>query len=152
MSHVKGFKKKKQKLGCLEGEIGGGKAASRRGERNWENTEVDRVKRCCKEKRGETEIEEVVGCARRGEVGKLNNRIGVKHETWNLKSRDFGRKWSSELTLTKVGGGGWSYKMSVRCIYSKKMKHLKSTDIHKGDIKVPKNIGNKQKLKEGTVR
>lgn len=71
---------------CLDGEIGGGKAVSRRGERIWKNTEVDRAKRCCKEKRGETEIEEVVGCARRGEVGKVNNRIGVKHETWNLKS------------------------------------------------------------------
>lgn len=64
-------------------------------------TEVDRAKRRCKEKRGKTEIEEVVGCARRGEVGKVNNRIGEKHETGNLKSWNFlGRKQSSKLTLT----------------------------------------------------
>lgn len=55
---------------CLEGERGRDKAVSSRGERIRENTEVDRVKMWCKEKRGETEIEEVVGCARRGEVKK----------------------------------------------------------------------------------
>lgn len=31
--------------------------------------------------RGETEIEKVVGCARRGEAEKVNKRIGAKHET-----------------------------------------------------------------------
>lgn len=41
---------------------------------------------------GETEIEEVVGGARRGEAEKVNNRIGAKHETRSLKSWDLGRK------------------------------------------------------------
>lgn len=33
------------------------------------------------EERGETEIEKVVGCARRGEAGKVNSTIGVNHAT-----------------------------------------------------------------------
>lgn len=55
----------------FEGERGGGGAVSRRGERIRENTEVDTARRRWRrEKRGEMEIEKVVGCARRGEVEK----------------------------------------------------------------------------------
>lgn len=59
--------------------------------------EVDRVKRWYMEKRDQTEIEKEVGCARRGEVENVNNRIGGKHGTSNLKSWNFGWKVKKRL-------------------------------------------------------